>query len=111
MLTGNVNKGKKILDAPIVMMDSYFVGYWGKGDTWRELCEKMEKRVGKGKELEKQWREEKEAGEKKKAERKVAEEREKTEMLKTLVKWSRTSLVPNRRTKMGKSVKSLLERK
>jgi hypothetical protein len=46
---GSVEHGKKLLNEQV--SDCYFVGGRGQGGTWRELCEKMEKRVEKGKEI------------------------------------------------------------
>ena len=50
-LVGNIERGKKLLNEQV--SDCYFAGGWGRSGTWRELCEKMEKRVEKRKEIEK----------------------------------------------------------
>jgi hypothetical protein len=50
-LVGSVERGKKLLNEQVSGCD--LVGGWGRNGTWRELCEKMEKRVEKRKELEK----------------------------------------------------------
>jgi len=50
-LVGNVERGKVLLNEKVGGCD--LAGGWGRNGTWRELCEKMEKRVEKRKELEK----------------------------------------------------------
>jgi hypothetical protein len=49
-LVGNVERGKALLDEQV--SGSYLIGGWGRNETWREFCEKMEKRVDKRKQVE-----------------------------------------------------------
>jgi len=49
--------GKESLQAPIAATDCYFIGCWGKGETWRGCCEKMAKRIEKGNGVGKQRKE------------------------------------------------------
>ena len=50
-LIGNLERGKKLLNEEV--SGSYMVGGWGRNETWREFFERMEKRVERRKELEK----------------------------------------------------------
>jgi hypothetical protein len=56
-IEGNAARGRKLLDQKISTAESYFVGGWGEGKTWREFGEEMEKRCEEGHKIEKERRE------------------------------------------------------
>jgi hypothetical protein len=50
-LVGNLERGKQLLNEEV--SGSYMVGGWGRNETWKEFFVRMEKRVERRKELEK----------------------------------------------------------
>ena len=50
-LVGNLERGKQLLNEQV--SGSYMIGGWGRNETWKEFFERMEMRVERGKELEK----------------------------------------------------------